>query len=110
MILASGSPRRRELLGALGFDLTIRPADIDESRLPGEHPRELVKRLAHEKAHHVLDTNGVGDDGFLLAADTIVWMGDEALGKRADDLFAKHVVRDDSGHSPTSRGLSAFNL
>ena len=67
MILASGSPRRRELLGALGFDLTIRPADIDESRLPGEHPRELVKRLAHEKAHHVLDTNGVGDDGFLRA-------------------------------------------
>ncbi|MBQ9315714.1 MAG: septum formation protein Maf [Atopobiaceae bacterium] len=99
MILASGSPRRRELLGALGFDLTIRPADIDELRLPGEHPRELVKRLAHEKAHHVLDTNGVGDDGFLLAADTIVWMGDEALGKPANREEAAAMLRELSGRT-----------
>ena len=50
MILASQSPRRRELLSEAGFDLDIRPADIDEARLPGGSPVALVRRLAAEKA------------------------------------------------------------
>ena len=93
MILASGSPRRRELLTQLSFDLQIVPADIDETRLDGEHPRDLVRRLAREKAHHVYETHGVGADGYLLAADTIVWMEDEALGKPADDEEARAMLR-----------------
>lgn len=99
MILASASPRRSELLSHLGFALTIVPADIDETRLPNEHPRDLVKRLAHEKAHHVFAHRGTGDDGFLLAADTIVWMGDEALGKPAGPDDARAMLRELSGRT-----------
>ena len=107
MILASASPRRRELLEELGFDLEIVPADIDETRLAGEHPRDLVKRLAHEKAHHVLRTHGAGPDGLLLAADTIVWMGDEALGKPSDDDDARRMLADLSGKTHhVSTGVS----
>lgn len=97
MILASASPRRRELLGELGFELDIIPADIDETRQPGEHPQTLVQRLAHEKALHVHALHGVGADGFLLAADTIVWMGEEALGKPADEAEARDMLRELSG-------------
>ena len=99
MILASASPRRRELLGSLGFDLTIVPADIDESRKAGETPVELVGRLAHEKAYAVLEERGMDDDRLLLAADTIVWRGDEALGKPADIEEARVMLRELSGHT-----------
>ena len=99
MILASASPRRRELLGRLGLELDIRAADIDETRLAGEHPCDLVKRLAHEKAHAVRSAYGLGDDGYLLAADTIVWMDDAALGKPADDEDARAMLRMLSGRT-----------
>ena len=99
MILASASPRRAELLGRLGFELTIVPADIDETRLPNEHPRDLVQRLAREKALHVADTHGFDTDGYLVAADTIVWMGDEALGKPADDGEAARMLEELSGRT-----------
>ncbi len=97
MILASASPRRQELLAQLGLPLEIHPADIDETRQEGEHPRELVQRLAREKAHHVQGLFGMGDDGFLLAADTIVWRGEEALGKPHDAADALHMLRELSG-------------
>lgn len=99
MILASASPRRQELLGELGFELQICPADIDETRQTGEHPKDLVQRLAREKAHHVYGIQGVGDDGFLVAADTIVWRGDEALGKPKDAVDACAMLRELSGHT-----------
>ena len=99
MILASASPRRRELLGRLGFELEICPADIDETRMPDEHPRELVRRLAQQKAHHAFETRGMGSDGYLLAADTIVWMGDDALGKPADDADARAMLNELSGRT-----------
>lgn len=97
MILASASPRRSELLGRLGFELKIVPADIDETRLPDEHPRDLVQRLAREKALHVAGTHGFDADGYLVAADTIVWMEDEALGKPADDDDAAMMLQELSG-------------
>ena len=107
MILASASPRRRELLEGLGLTLDVRPADIDETRLEGEHPKGLVQRLAHEKAWHILENAGVGSDGFLLAADTIVWMGDEALGKPEDEADARLMLRDLSGKTHhVSTGVS----
>lgn len=97
MILASASPRRQELLAQLGLALEVCPADIDETRHEGEHPRELVRRLAREKAYHVYRLRGTGDDGFLLAADTIVWRGDEALGKPANDQDARAMLEELSG-------------
>lgn len=107
MILASASPRRRELLEGLGLTLDVQPADIDETRLEGEHPKDLVLRLAHEKAWHVLEHMGIGSDGFLLAADTIVWMGDEALGKPEDDEDARKMLLDLSNRTHhVSTGVS----
>ena len=98
MILASASPRRAELLSQAGFEITIEPADIDESRLPHEHPLQLVERLATGKAHASRAAHGalaVGE--VLLAADTIVWEGTSALGKPKDPEDAKAMLQRLSG-------------
>lgn len=112
MILASQSPRRRELLADAGFGLTIIPAQIDESRLPGETPVELVGRLAAEKAEAVRASLGAGvRDDLLVAADTIVWMGDEALGKPSDASDAAAMLRELSGRTHhVSTGVCAMRL
>lgn len=112
MILASQSPRRRDLLAAAGFELEVVPADIDEARLPGEKPVELVGRLAAEKAEAVRAALGhVPADGFLVAADTIVWMGDDALGKPADAADAAGMLRALSGRTHhVSTGVCALRL
>ncbi len=79
LILASASPRRRELLHSLDLDFTVRPAAVDETPAHGERPRDLVRRLAREKAEA-----GAEDGEWVLAADTIVVKGGEVLGKPAD--------------------------
>jgi septum formation protein len=79
LILASASPRRKELLAQIGITLTpeqIIPADIDESEIPGELPRNLAVRLAKEKAHAVIKK-----DSYILAADTVVACGRRILPK-----------------------------
>lgn len=112
MILASQSPRRRELLSEAGFELDIRPADIDETRRPGESPVELVARLAAEKAEAARAAlDAAPADGLLVAADTIVWMGDEALGKPADAEDAARMLRELSGRTHhVSTGVCALSL
>ena len=112
MILASQSPRRRELLEDAGFELTIIPAQIDESRIPGETPVELVGRLAAEKAEAVRASLGAGvRDDLLVAADTIVWMGDEALGKPSDASDATAMLHELSGRTHhVSTGVCAMRL
>lgn len=116
MILASQSPRRRQLLEELGYRLEILPADIDESRAPGEGPVELVGRLARQKAEAsraLAAEQGVEDaDGLLVAADTIVWddAGD-VLGKPADAADAARMLRELSGHvHHVSTGCCAMHL
>ena len=112
MILASQSPRRRELLSDAGFDLEIVPANIDENRREDETPVELVARLATEKAESVRGSLGSAPaDGLLVAADTIVWMGDEALGKPADPADAARMLRELSGRTHhVSTGVCAMKL
>ena len=112
MILASQSPRRRELLSDAGFDLEIVPANIDENRREDETPVELVARLATEKAESVRGSLGRAPaDGLLVAADTIVWMGDEALGKPADPADAARMLRELSGRTHhVSTGVCAMRL
>ena len=101
MILASQSPRRRQLLAELGYKLTILPADIDESPLPQESPIELVGRLAREKAEASrarAAAEKVADvDGLLVAADTIVWHEGVVLGKPADAEDARRMLTELSG-------------
>ena len=112
MILASQSPRRRELLADAGFELTVVPADIDETRLPEELPVDLVLRLAEQKAEAVRAAQGEApSDELLVAADTIVWMGDEALGKPTDAPDATAMLRELSGRTHhVSTGVCALRL
>ncbi len=84
-VLASSSPRRRELLQRLGLDFTIRPADLDESLLPGEAPAAYVERLARAKAAAV-------PGEIVLAADTTVALGAEILGKPQDPADAQRML------------------
>jgi septum formation protein len=78
LVLASASPRRQDLLRAAGFDFVVDAADVDESRLPAETPRQYVERLACAKARSVSQRH---PDALVLGADTAVVLGDEVLGK-----------------------------
>lgn len=112
MYLASQSPRRRELLEELGFSLRVVPADIDEAHRAGEVPRDLVLRLAEQKAEASrARLAGRADDELLLAADTVVWTGDDALGKPADDADARRMLRELSGRTHhVSTGVCLLRL
>lgn len=81
-VLASGSPRRRELLERLGLSFDIDAADLDESVLPNEAPRAYVERLAREKA---LAVQKKRPGAVVLAADTSVVLGPTILGKPGTD-------------------------
>lgn len=97
LVLASGSPRRRELLSGLGFTFRVESADIDETPRAGESPRGYVKRLAREKAHAV--AKRIGDASLLvLAADTSVILGEEILGKPRDPEHARQMLGRLCGH------------
>ncbi|MFI5121029.1 MAG: Maf family protein [Thermoanaerobaculia bacterium] len=81
LILASSSPRRRELLASLGLTFAVRGADVDESLLPGEDPSDAAERLARAKARAA----AVGaPEALVIAADTLVVLESVALGKPKD--------------------------
>ncbi len=80
VILASQSPRRRELLGLTGLDFVVRVADIDETMDPEKLPFDEVARVSRKKALAVPREN----DDVVVAADTIVVCGDKVLGKPKD--------------------------
>jgi septum formation protein len=88
LVLASASPRRRELLDRLGLRFTVRSADIDETPLPGEEPGAYVLRLAREKAR-----TAARPGELVLAADTTVVIDGEILGKPEDDADAGRMLR-----------------
>lgn len=79
LVLASTSPRRRQLLALTGWRFQVTPADVDEGYLPGEPPCDYVRRLARAKASAVVPGAPVGS--IILAADTAVVQSDEVLGK-----------------------------
>jgi septum formation protein len=84
LVLASGSPRRLELLARLGLAPVVRPAHLDETPQPGEAPDALVIRLATSKAAASAAAGEPGADEVVLAADTEVVLDGRALGKPAD--------------------------
>jgi septum formation protein len=90
LVLASRSPRRRELLASLGLLLDVRPADADESVRPGEAARDYVVRVARAKARAV-------DGEVVLGADTSVVLRGEVLGKPADEADARRMLAALSG-------------
>lgn len=97
LILASGSPRRRELLGLGGWRFFIQAADLNESQHAGEHPQVYVRRLAESKARAVAGSAGSGVP--VVAADTIVVDGQEVLGKPTDAAEAFATLQRLRGHT-----------
>ncbi|MBI4886820.1 MAG: septum formation inhibitor Maf [Acidobacteria bacterium] len=96
LILASASPRRAELLRAAGIAFDVMPAGVDEALLPGETPEEHVRRLAGAKARAVAARAGGRP---VLAADTVVVVGDQILGKPEGDDDARRMLRLLSGRA-----------
>jgi septum formation protein len=100
VVLASASPRRRELLSMIGVVHDVVPADIDERYLPGEAPAPHAERLAREKASAVAALRAAAD-ALVIAADTIVVVDGDVLGKPSDRAQAAAMLRRLSGRSHT---------
>ena len=94
LILASQSPRRRELLAVLGIPFTVMHASIDETPQPGEDPKRYVIRVAREKANAVAARVS---ESIILSADTDVAIDGEILGKPASEDDAIRMLKKLSG-------------
>lgn len=94
LILASASPRRRELLSQLAIPFTVVPADIDERVFPGEDPVAYVRRVALAKARQVA---GQFPQALVLGADSIVVLEQQILGKPRDTAEARRMLLSLSG-------------
>ena len=114
LVLASASPRRREMLARLVTEFRTEIADVDESPLNGESPRDMTVRLALLKAQTVFDRLCANDDGgddrgddgggkehAVLGGDTVVAIGDEVFGKPADRDHALTMLGCLSGNTHT---------
>ena len=98
IVLASQSPRRRELLSLIGIPHEVRPADLDESILPGESPTEHAERLARAKAEAVAAREPAA---VVIGSDTIVVLDGDILGKPRDAKEAAAILRRLSGRTHT---------
>lgn len=96
VILASQSPRRRELLNLVGIAHEVQPADIDESYLGGERPREHAERLARGKTAAIAERE---PDALVIGSDTIVVVDGDVLGKPVDELDAVRMLARLAGRS-----------
>jgi nucleoside triphosphate pyrophosphatase len=97
LILASNSPRRRELLQNAGFEFDVRPGGIEEIRLPGEPPEEFARRLARDKALDVAARSS--PSSLVLGADTVVAINGEILEKPVDAADAARMLHTLSGRT-----------
>jgi septum formation protein len=116
LILASGSPRRDQMLSKAGFVFEIVPSRVAEIARPGEDPRDMAVRLGLDKAREV--SGRVGPDRVVLGVDTVVAVGQHTLGKPADEAEAirmllllsgrTHLVY--SGYALVGRGFEQTGL
>ena len=108
LILASGSPRRRELLTELGLDFEVRPSNAPEEPLTGESAEGMVRRLSRDKAMVVA---GQLEQGFVIGADSTVVLEGQAIGKPEDEDDARRMLRELRGteHQVTT-GLTVVNV
>ncbi|MBX3005259.1 MAG: septum formation protein Maf [Anaerolineales bacterium] len=98
LILASTSPRRKELLGLFGQPFEVMPADINEDVLPGEVPSDYVVRLARGKAQAIA-ARLEARQAIVIAADTTVVHAGEIIGKPQDAADAERILRALRGHA-----------
>ncbi|MER3447242.1 MAG: septum formation inhibitor Maf [Blastocatellia bacterium] len=106
IILASSSPRRKELLEKLGLKFDTIPSLIDEIPLPGESPEDFALRVSAEKALSV--SRNLGDDSVVIGADTIVVIEGEILGKPKDEKEAMAMLEKISGKE--HRVITGFSI
>ncbi len=106
LILASGSPRRTDLLRLAGFSFSVVVPTVEENALPGERPEACARRLAENKAEEV--ARSAPADHCVLAADTLVVVGEEVLGKPRDFDDAVEMLLRLAGR--THRVLTGFAL
>jgi septum formation protein len=93
LVLASASPRRRELLSRMGLSLLVAPVEIDETPLPGERPGDYVRRVAGAKCDAAAALRaGASPELAVLAADTTVIVDADILGKPADTDDARRML------------------
>jgi septum formation protein len=105
LILASSSPRRKEILTMLGIPFEIMPADIDESVQPGENPTDYVERLAVEKA---LKVSLQFPDAYVIGSDLSIDVDGVAMGKAPDRAVASEMLHKLSGRSHFGRASFAI--
>lgn len=97
LILASASPRRRQLLSQIGIRFRLAPQHIDETRRAGETPETFALRMSREKAVAALTASALDNGAVVLASDTVVVCDDEVLGKpkhKADGLRMLNLLSD----------------
>jgi septum formation protein len=95
LILASASPRRRELLAQAGYDFDVQPSSLTESRRPEEDAIRFATRLAREKAEEVFASRpaaALAEPAIVLGADTVVVCDGEVMGKPADPADAERML------------------
>jgi septum formation protein len=111
ILLASASPRRRELLGLAGLTLTVAPADVDETPLPDEAPDALARRLAAKKARAIAERHPAPRPP-IIAADTVVVVHEDGrpslLGKPRDAGDARIMLGRLAGK--THEVMTAFHI
>jgi septum formation protein len=101
-VLASQSPRRKELLELAGFEFMVRAVPVEEARREGETPEEYARRLARDKAEAAwAGPDGAGPAEIVLGADTVVVLGDRVLEKPADPEDARAMLHLLSGREHT---------
>ena len=98
LILASASPRRKELLSLIGIPFEVKTMEVDENAIYGGSPSELVCNIAMEKGLHVAERN---QHAIVISADTMVFIDDEPLGKAQSAEMAKLYLRRLSGRTHT---------
>ncbi len=105
IVLASASPRRRQLLATLGVVFDVRPSNVNEEALPNEHPLVTQERITLDKAERcdVADLNGGGASAprFVIACDTTVLMDGAMLNKPADEQEARAMLETLRGRTHT---------
>lgn len=107
LVLASASPRREEILKNLNLKFTIVPAKIDESEFISSDPVEMVENLSVKKAEAVAS---LVEDALVIAADTIVVLGDEILGKPGSQPAARQMLKQLSNQEHyVMTGVSVLN-
>lgn len=109
LLLGSGSPRRRELLGGVGVPLLVRPASVDESPAPDEAAGPYLTRMAEAKLRAVAEA-GLGPARAALVADTTVVLDGRILGKPDDDAHALEMLLGLSGREHSVSTAYAISL